>query len=147
MSIKIDQALTQAFIDGDFGLPIAHENADYSPVSGTAYAEIKVIPNEAVPDTLGASGYDETTGLFQVTLRYPVGGYSITAKTKADEMMAYFVIGSEFTYSGQTVLITRKNRGMGYVEGGSASLNEQNRAWYKIILRFTFNARTVRTAA
>lgn len=137
MSIKIDQALTQAYIDGAFSLPIAHENADYSPTAGTAYAEIKVIRNEAVPDTLGASGYDETTGLFQVTLRYPVGGYSITAKTKADEMMLYFSIGSTFTYSGQTVLITRKDRGAGYVEDG----------WYKLILRFTFNARTVRTAA
>lgn len=137
MSIKIDQALTQAFISGSFGLPIAHENADYSPTAGTAYAEIKVIPNQAVPDTIGSPGYDETTGLFQITLRYPVGGYSITAKTKADEMMLYFLIGSEFTYSEQSVQITRKDRGAGIVEDG----------WYKIILRFTFNARTARTAA
>lgn len=137
MSIKIDQCLTNAYIAGAFGLPIAHENADYTPTAGTAFAEIKVIRNEAVADTIGAAGEDETTGLFQVTLRYPVGAYSGAAKTKADEMMLYFLIGSTFTYSGQSVVITRKDRGTGRVEDG----------WYKLILRFTFNARTVRSAA
>ena len=138
MSIKIDQALIQGFIDEAFGLDIAHENVHFEPTAGAPWVEIKVIRNEAVPDTLGATvGEDETTGIFQATLYYPENEYSIDAKTKADEIMAAFKIGTVFTYGTQEVLIRRKDRGSGFNEDG----------WYKLVMRFTFNARTVRTAA
>lgn len=137
MSVKIDQALVQAFISGSFALPIAHENIQYEPVPGTAHIVLEVIRNQAFPISFGASGIDETTGILQATIRYPVNVGALLAKTKADELLAYFRIGRVFTYSGQRVQIVGKDRGSGRVEGG----------WYQLITRFEFQARTQRAAA
>lgn len=137
MSVKIDQALVQAFIDGAFGLPIAHENETYEPTPGTAHAILQVVRNEAVPLTFGDNGVDETTGFLQATLRYAPNTGAIAAKAKADSLLSYFRIGRVFTYSGQRVQIVGKDRGSGRVEDG----------WYQLITRFEFNARTERAAA
>lgn len=137
MSIKIDQALTQGFIDGAFGVQIAHENVNFEPTGGTPWVRLTVFRNPAAPDTMGSAGKDETIGLFQATLHYPEGEYAVTAKQKADEIMAAFAIGTKLSYDDQEVLITKKDRGTGYNEDG----------WFKLNLRFTYNARTERNAA
>lgn len=137
MSIKIDQALVSAFIAGNFGLPIAHENDDFTPTAGTAHVALTVIRNRADPITMGAGGMDETTGILQAIVKYPEGAGAVPAKSKADDMLAYFTIGRVFTYSGQRVQIMSKDRGTGRNEAG----------WYQLILRFEFNARTLRAAA
>jgi hypothetical protein len=137
MSIKIDQALVDAFIAGAFSLPIAHENSSYNPTPSTAHVLLTIVRNPAQPITAGAGGMDETTGFLQATLRYPVNAGSFAAKTKADAVMLYFRIGRVFTYQGQRVQIVAKDRGTGRNEGG----------WYQLITRFEFNARTLRAAA
>lgn len=137
MSVKIDQALVQAVIDAGLSIPLAHENIEFSPTVGQAHVVVEIIRNQATPVTYGASGIDETTGLLQCTLRYPVNVGALLAKTKADELMAYFRIGRVFTYSGQRVQIVSKDRGSGRVDDG----------WYQLITRFEFQARTQRAAA
>jgi hypothetical protein len=126
--IKIDQALTNAFISGSFGLPIVHENDSYVPVSGTPYAEIYLIPNDITPITLSDS--NENDGVFRVFLHYKSDELSITAKIKADEIFTYFKIGSVFTYETQKVTITGLSRGRGVNEGG----------WYSLPLSIMYRA-------
>lgn len=128
MSVKIDQALTQRFISGNFGLPIAHENTQYTPTAGAAYAEIKVFGNDVTPFSFAHS--DETDGFLQIILRYPLDTGAIAAKTKADEILAAYRIGTRLMYDGQRVTITRNQRMDGREEGG----------WYQIVLRVFYAA-------
>jgi hypothetical protein len=126
--IKIDQAFVQAFINGSFGLTIAHENDNYEPTPGTPYAEIYLIPNDITPVTLADS--DETDGVFRINLRYPSDTYSITAKTMADSIFSVFKIGTRLSYDGQKATITGQSRGRGINEGG----------WYALPLSIAYRA-------
>ena len=116
MSIKIDQALVQTFIDGNFGLPIAHENVNYTPTAGTAYAELRVLQNDVTPFTLKDT--DETDGVFRIRLFYPQDSGAVTAKTKADSIFDTYKVGAELTYSGVTVRIVSRQRQPGLAEAG-----------------------------
>lgn len=120
--IKIDQAFIQAFINGGFDLPIAHENLLYEPTAGIEYAELINIPNDITP--LSLNDTDETDGLMRVILYYPANEGSIQAKTKADEIMAVFKIGTRVCYSSQCATVTRISRHRGVFE----------KNWYKIVI-------------
>ena len=128
MSIKVDQALIQSFISAAFGLPVAHENIDYTPTVGTAYAEITVF--DSGTEALDLSHTNERIGLFQCVLRYPINTGAVAAKTKAEAIFNRFEIGSKHTYSGQDVWITAHDRQPGYPENG----------WYKIVMRMRYRA-------
>lgn len=128
MSIKVDDAFTQAFIDGAFGLPIAHENLPYTPTAQTAYAEIFLIPGPKYP--LSVSDTDATSGLFRVILRYPPDTGAVTAKQKAEAIIAAFPVNSTVTSSGQSVRVTSVSRDRGYPEDG----------WFKTVVTITYQA-------
>ena len=128
MTLKIDQALIQHFIDGNFGLPIAYENGDYEPTAGVAYAEVETFVNDVSAFSLNDS--DQTDGYLQVILRYQEGGHSIDAKAMADTILASFAIGQRITYDGQSVTVRQKSRAKGASEAG----------WYKLVLRVFFTA-------
>ena len=114
MSLKIDLVFLQKFIDDAYGLPIAHENLNYSPVSGTAYAELHTLPNDITPLSLKHS--DETDGVFRVILRYPVNTGAINIKTMADNILSGFKIGTVVTYDGQKATVIRTGRQQGINE-------------------------------
>lgn len=128
MSLKVDQALIQAFIDGAFGLPIAHENTSYQPTAGTAFAEIVVF--DSGTEALSVADSDERIGLFQAILRYPVDAGAVAAKTAAEAIFDHFSIGSRHTYGGQSVEITGHDRGPGRAVDG----------WYQIVCRMRYRA-------
>lgn len=129
--LKIDQALVERFTGGGFGLPIAHENAPYTP-TGAPYAELLVLQNDRTPYSLADS--DETDGVFRVILRYPVNGGAVAIKTKADEIFAAFKIGQRLTYSGQTLTILSQQRQPGVPEDG----------WFKLVLTMAYKANIAR---
>ena len=126
MSLKIDQAFVQSFIDGDFGLPIDYENMPYTPVSGTAFAELIHLPNPI--DSLTFADMNETSGIFRIILRYPADGGAIAAKTKAEAIMAHYPIGSSVAYSGQSATIRSVDRQAGVVED----------AWYTLVVSIRY---------
>ena len=127
-STSIDQAFVNAFINGAFGLSIAHENSAYSPSNGTEYAELINIPNDITP--LSLNDTDETDGLMRVILYYPVNKGSIAPKTKADEVLAVFSIGTKVCYEAQCATVTRVSRQKGIAVDG----------WYKIVLSIGYMA-------
>lgn len=138
MSVRIDQAFVQAFIGGNLGLRIAHENMPFDPeesdipvhVSGydAAYAELLNLPNDITPFSLADS--DETDGLFRVILRYPSGSGAIAAKKMADRVMSLFPIGSQVCYEGQCATVTGRRREPGTPEAG----------WYKVLVTIFYRA-------
>lgn len=132
MSIKIDQALVSHWVSEAFGIDTAHENLPYTPVNGTEYAELRVLPNDTTPYSLADS--DETDGVFRVVLRYPVDAGAVPAKTMADMIFSAYPIGKRLAYSGQVVTITSQQRQPGVAEEG----------WYVVVLTMAYRAFTVR---
>lgn len=128
MSIKIDQAFIESFIDGAYGVDIAYQNQPYTPTAGTPYAELLNIPNDIT--ALDLSDTNETDGLFRIILRYPVDTGAIAAKIKAEAMMASYSIGSSVSYSGQSARITAVNRQQGVVE----------ESWYVTLITISYRA-------
>jgi hypothetical protein len=126
-SVKIDQALLQAFIDASFGLDIAHENLPFTPGSD-AYAEVLILQNDTTPWSLKHS--NETDGILRIILRYPADTGAIAAKQKAEEIFNVFKIGSRHVYDGATVTITSNQRARGVQETG----------WYKLVLSMQYKA-------
>ena len=128
MSIKVDQAFIQAFIDGAFGLPIAHENKDYEPATGTAFAELRNLPNPIESQSL--NDLNETTGIFRIYLNYPVNEGGYTAKAKAEAIMAAYGIGTSGSYSGQSAIITATQRQPGVNISG----------WFRVVVSINYKA-------
>lgn len=125
---NIDQAFVQTFIDGAFGLPIAHENINYEPVAGTEFVSLRLLPNDVTP--LSYKHSDETDGIFRIILNWPQGEGAIQAKNKADQILAAFKIGTKLEYSGQKVTVTTAYRELGETIDG----------WYRIILTIGYYA-------
>ena len=118
----VDSALVESFIDQDFGLPIAHENRNYKPISGTAYAEILVLQNDKTAWSI--EDVDQSDGVFRVILRYPSGKGVGGIKNKADEIIDTYKIGSRIIYNDQVIEVTAVNRAVGVQETG----------WYKMVI-------------
>lgn len=127
MTVELDQGFVQAFINGAFGLPIAHENAEYEP-DGTAYAELLTLDNDVTAYSLKDS--DETDGAFRVLLRFPSKGGAIPHKQTTDAIMDAFKIGTQVCYGGKCATIVSQRRQAGVSEGD----------WYKIVLTFRYRA-------
>lgn len=128
MSTKLDQALVQSFIDGAFGLPIAHENDDYKPKAGTAYAELSVVKNSENGFTL--NDLNDITGFMQIGLNYPTGAGAIPAKTMETTIADTYPIGTVLTYGAQSLEITGIQRPTPAPRDG----------WYRRLLRINFTA-------
>jgi len=131
--LAIDQAFIEKFILEDFELPIAHENASYEPIPGTAYAELICINNDFTQYSL--SGSQETEGIFRIILRYPVGAYSITAKQKVEEILAAFPINSIVSYGTSRSKVIKHERKTGVPEEG----------WYKLVISITHKTFSTRS--
>jgi len=113
--VRIDQAFTSELITFNAGLlPIAHENTSYAPTTGTAYAELRNLPNNITPFSLNDSV--ETDGIFRVILRYPADSGAIAAKLKAQSIMDYFFIGRSVCYNGLCSTVVRLTRSSGIIE-------------------------------
>ena len=134
MTDKIDSALIQAFDDAGFGLPFAVENESYTPVTGTPYAQLFILPNQPTVSTMGDSGQDLITGLMQVNLNYPVGDGSGLAKQKATAIRNVFKAGYRPSYDGQEVFITSSGRGI--------ARNQDS--WYQVVVNIIWEARVTR---
>jgi hypothetical protein len=126
--LVVDQAITQRVIDAALGLPIAHENIDYTPISGTPYAELKVFQNDLTAFSVTSSA--QSDGFFQVLFHYPQNTSAIQAKTKADQLMASFKIGQKITRDGVTLVVNRVTRLEPSTDGG----------WYRLPVRIFFRS-------
>jgi len=128
VSVKIDQGFLNEFIttNSAFSIEYSTENITYTPTHDTPYAELVIIQNDITP--LSLNDTNETDGVFRIILRYGLDQGSISAKTKADEIMAAFGIGSEIVYGGVTSKIKAQSRKQGFPDDG----------WYKLVIDFDY---------
>lgn len=137
MSIaKIRSALVQAFTDGAFNITTVHENTnDFEPQTDTPWCEFRFIPNEPEPRTLGDQGEDEFTGVVNVILNYPLNSGIGETMEKADEIKTVFKPGTSFSYSGQSVQVSRS----GLQRGGQTEAG-----FYQSVFTITWRALAAR---
>lgn len=112
MSVKLDQAMIEAFISEAFGLDVIHDNDDgaASPQApaGSKYFELATFQNPIQPVTLGHSS--DVTGVLQFILAWPLGVGSIPPKMKAQEVFDAFPAGRRVSFDGQKLVIGSHHR-------------------------------------
>lgn len=80
------------------------ENTEGTPVNGTAYQRVFLLPGPPRNLEIGPS-YTEQ-GVLQVSLYYPLGTGPAAATARAEAIRAAFKFASTHTASGVTVLVT-----------------------------------------
>jgi hypothetical protein len=86
-------------------ISIAYENASFTPVVGTPYQKVDLLPNSPDNRVMGASVYWER-GVFQVKLMYPQGSGTAAAGARAELLRNHFRRGTTLAESGVNVQIT-----------------------------------------
>lgn len=147
MSIKIDQAFVSTILSAGLQLDVVHENGlytvwdganyahftgVYTPTAGREYVEIKHFP--AGKAAFSFANSDESVGVFQAIVKYPVDAGAFEAKRKAEEIIEEFKVGKILTYQSQDVQIISNSRDGGRPEGG----------FYQIVVRSNYRAITPR---
>lgn len=105
-ALAVRAALEVALAAMSPALATEWENSDsYTPVVGTPYQSAYVM--FAQPDNPEMGGLYTEQGIFQITLRYPLGAGTSAAATRAELIRTTFYRGAAFTASGVTVTIQR----------------------------------------
>lgn len=128
MTLRTYQAFVDDFRTQAFGLPVAHENDDFTPTPGTAWVRLRFFENEVTP--VGHTSIDDETGLFQFTLHYPLDEGAIPARTMADTILSAYPPRRLFSYSGQQVEVT------GALIFDASPVD----GWYQIVGRVNYRA-------
>ena len=83
----------------------AYENVSFTPVAGTPYQRITLMPNDPDNSQMGSASYI-ARGIFQVTLCYPTQTGPASAETQAQIVQAHFKRGTALAESGIFVVVT-----------------------------------------
>lgn len=87
-------------------LSTAYENAEFTPVVGTEFQRVYLIPGEPDDQELSGQLYWER-GFFQVNLHYPLGAGPAAVSTRAELVRTTFYRGASFTSGAVTVIVRR----------------------------------------
>lgn len=107
MSLPAVRAALETAVNGlSPALATAWQNHPYSPVNGTPYQRVTLLP--ATPDDIEMSGkkYLEV-GVMQIDLFYPLDNGAGAAEARAEVVRDTFYRGASFTSGSVTVDITR----------------------------------------
>ncbi|MFA9200503.1 MAG: phage tail terminator-like protein [Cypionkella sp.] len=101
----IRAALETALAAMSGNLATAWENVPYTPVPGTPYQRVYLLPVEPDNPTIGR--FTTEKGVFQVSLYYPLDTGSAAAAARAELIRDTFYRGASFTSGGLTTIIER----------------------------------------
>lgn len=123
----------QAALDTKLGTvtdtPVAFPNVPYKPQAGKVYLRASFLPAETVQASMGASGKDETNGIYQIDVVVPRGtGRPQLVDTVAD----LFKRGTVLTYNSINVRVRS-------VSMAPAVLDEE---WYFVPISVNFQSYT-----
>lgn len=109
--IKINAALVAGLAATALGLPTANEGKDFpKPAPTLPWAAWFNLPADTDVASLGAGGMDETLGVFQVDLNYPLNDGTVNILAAVQKLRDYFVAGRRLVYQGQCVKVERVTR-------------------------------------
>lgn len=83
---------------------IAYENVPFTPTLNVPYLKANMLPAEPDNSTQGSSYYREI-GIFQVSLYYPAGTASGSAKARAELVRVHFKRGTTLVKNGVKTII------------------------------------------
>lgn len=133
--IRINAALVQGLAAAGLGLTIAPEGKNFTPPSvSTPWAAWFNLPASTDTSSLGVGGMDETVGVFQVDLNYPMNDGTGNILAAVQKLRDYFVAGRRLVYQTQCVHIERVTRNnLRPVDG-----------WQQINVSIYYSANTIR---
>lgn len=91
------------------GIATAFENVAFTPITGTPYQRVKLLPNTPDNSIQGSSTYFER-GLFQVTLCYPIDTGPAASDAQAQLTRTHFKRGATMLNSDITVIVMETPR-------------------------------------
>lgn len=132
---KIQSALVQGLAAASLGIPTGGEGKNFAPPAVTApWAAWFNLPADTEVASLGQGGMDETVGIFQVDLNYPMNDGTGNILAAVQKLRDYFVAGRRLVYQGQCVKVERVTRNnLRPVDG-----------WQQINVSIYYSANTVR---
>ena len=80
-----------------------YENVVFTPVTNVPYQSAYLMMNAPDDPVIGSTMYREK-GLFQVTLRYPLGNGTVAAMTQAEKIRNLFMRGTVLEKDGHRLL-------------------------------------------
>jgi hypothetical protein len=86
------------------------ENTIYTPVSGVPYQRANLLLTDPQNPSITGTNFQALTrelGIFQVTLRYPLGAGNGAAGVQAERLRAAFPMGQTFQSGLTTVIVSR----------------------------------------
>lgn len=115
--LAIRRALETALAAITPALDTAYENRVYTPVNGTPYQAVTLLPAAPGNDEIGPN-YTQS-GLFQATLFYPADGTGpATAQTRAELIRTTLKRGNSYVSGGVTTTVVRTAEIMpAFIEG------------------------------
>ncbi|MCY1302376.1 hypothetical protein D9M70_520280 [compost metagenome] len=133
--IKINAALVAGLTAAALGIPTGGEGKNFAPPAVTApWAAWFNLPASTDVASNGAGGMDETVGIFQVDLNYPLNDGTSNILAAVQKLRDYFVAGRRLVYQGQCVKVERVTRN---------NLRPVN-GWQQINVSIYYSANTVR---
>lgn len=133
--IRINAALVAGLTATALGIPIANEGKNFTPPAVTLpWAAWFNLPADTDSASLGVGGMDETVGLFQVDLNYPLNDGTGNILAAVQKLRDYFVAGRRLVYQGQCVKVDRVTRN---------NLRPVN-GWQQINVSIYYSANTIR---
>ena len=112
--------------------PIAWENSNFEPTTGTLWARATLLSGASTQATLGTDGEDSNVGVFQVDVFSPIDEGHSEAVTMADTIADHFKRGTYLTYNSRTIRVRSVSRG--------AAGRDNN--WYQIPVEINYIAHT-----
>lgn len=88
-------------------MPIAQENARFNKPKNGPWAAAFFMPEAITIATLGAGGYDNHVGLFQIDLNFKVLSGTADATVAISELRQSFRVGRILEYGATKVRVTR----------------------------------------
>lgn len=133
--IKINAALVAGLTAATLGIPTANEGKSFTPPSvSLPWAAWFNLPASTDSASLGVGGMDETVGVFQIDLNYPLNDGTGNALAAVQKLRDYFVAGRRLVYQGQCVKVERVTRN---------NLRPVN-GWQQINVSIYYSANTIR---
>ena len=127
MYLESHQAFVSDFIAQAFGLPIAHENANYTPTAGTAWLRLVTFTGDITAGSVSAD-VSEGGGFLQVELHFPEGDGAITAKTQLQTIFDAYPLSRRVSYGGVSFRVTALQQFDASPQGG----------WFQVVGRIFY---------
>lgn len=104
--LKISAAFEKKLATIANNIPTAYENVPYTPITGTPYQRVRLLPASPENPTLG-DGYYRDVGFFEIVLFYPLNAGRNAIQTKAEAIRSHFPRGLTMTESGLNVVVPK----------------------------------------